>query len=73
MNTVLMKQRREALGLSQGDVGAALDRDRTTVTAWEMGRIVPDARLLRALAQLLGVTVDALLSDPDPEPAERAS
>jgi transcriptional regulator with XRE-family HTH domain len=62
-----MRQRREALGLSQEDVGEALGRDRSTVNRWETGRIVPDARLLPRLALLLGVSTDALLSEPEPE------
>lgn len=63
MNTLLMKQQREALGLTQEDIAKVLKRDRSTVAGWEIGRIVPDPRLLPALAKLLQVTADDLLAD----------
>ena len=65
MNVPLIKRRREALNLRQMDVAEALGVDRSTVASWETGRASPEARLILPLAELLKITADDLLAEPD--------
>jgi transcriptional regulator with XRE-family HTH domain len=48
-------------GLTQAAVAKALGVHPITVTRWESGKLTPSAELLVSLAQLYGMTVDALL------------
>lgn len=61
-----LKNCRESSGLSQVKVSERLGITRQTLSRWETGQTVPDARTLSALARLYGKTVDALLHG-DPE------
>ena len=65
MNVPLIKRRREALNLRQMDVAEALGVERSTVASWETGRASPEARLILPLAELLKITADDLLAEPD--------
>ena len=65
MNIPLLKARRERLQLRQADVAAALGVDRSTVASWETGRASPEARLILPLAELLKITADELLAEPE--------
>ena len=56
-----IRQRREARGLRQQDVAAALQVSPQAVSKWERGENSPDVTTLGALATLLGVTTDWLL------------
>jgi transcriptional regulator with XRE-family HTH domain len=67
MNTPLMKQQRERLGLRQQDVAEALGINRSNVAAWEAGRVYPDVRRIRQLAEVLQISADDLLADPEPQ------
>lgn len=62
-----IKQRREALGLSQADLAAKLDVVRSTIAMWETGHNVPPTRLLPALAQALECSIDYLLNSQEEE------
>lgn len=63
---------RESKGLSQEELATKLRVVRQTVSKWERGRSVPDADLLIALAEALGVSVGTLLGETvqAPEPDE---
>jgi len=65
VNIPLLKARRERLQLRQADVAAALGVDRSTVASWETGRASPEARLILPLAELLKITADELLAEPE--------
>jgi transcriptional regulator with XRE-family HTH domain len=52
---------RERLALTQRDVASALQVSNQAVSKWERGENAPDVEVLGGLAQLLGVSVDALL------------
>jgi len=65
VNVPLIKRRREALNLRQMDVAEALGVERSTVASWETGRASPEARLILPLAELLKITADDLLAEPD--------
>lgn len=61
LDTELMKTQRKTLRLSQAQVAAAVGRDRSTVTSWELGRQRPDVDVLPALAAVLQLTIEQLL------------
>ena len=62
-------------GMTQAELGAALNYSDKTISKWERGEAIPDAYVLTQMAGIFGVTVDALLSSPDrwqpaPDPDE---
>ncbi len=56
-----IRRLRVTRGLRQGDLAARLGVTRQAVSKWENDVAYPDIFLLPDLADLLGVTVDALL------------
>lgn len=66
-----IRERRIARGLTLEQLAAQVDRAASQVSAIENGKREPRLPLLRALAQVLGVTVDDLLRDE--APTERAA
>ncbi|HEY5960708.1 MAG TPA: helix-turn-helix domain-containing protein [Polyangiaceae bacterium] len=63
-----IKQQREKRRLRQADVAAALRLSAQAVSKWERGENAPDIALLVRLSQLLGVSVEWILSGNDAEP-----
>lgn len=63
-----VRARREAAGLSQGDLARQVFVARQTVSNWETGKTLPDVQSLMLLARLFGTSVDELLG----EEAQRA-
>lgn len=62
-----IKQRREALGLTQQELADKLYVTIQAVSQWENGRTQPDADRILLLAKLLRTTADALLDDSQAE------
>lgn len=62
MNTCFrIKELRQAAGLTQAQLAFRLDlKSPSTVTMWETGDRKPPSTVLPRLAQVLGVSVDAL-------------
>ena len=56
---------RTAAGLTQAELGAKLNYSDKSVSKWERGEAIPDAFVLKQMAELFGVTVDHLLSSHD--------
>lgn len=56
---------RQRNGLSQSELREKLGVSRQTISKWENGQVLPDAYNLKALAQILEVSVDDLLSDEE--------
>ena len=56
---------RTAKGMTQAELGAALNYSDKSVSKWERGESIPDAFVLKQMAELFGVTVDALLTSDD--------
>lgn len=54
----IIRQSRIAAGLTQLQVGSALNRPQTTIAAWEAGRSQPDANTLFELFRVLNRSVD---------------
>ena len=57
-----MKTVRKANRLTQQQVADALSIDRTTYTAYEISKNMPDIMLLDAFAKIFSTTVDAILN-----------
>ena len=57
-----IKSLREARGLTQGALAAAVGVTDKAVSKWETGRGLPDVALVEPLAQALGVSVAELLT-----------
>lgn len=58
-----LREARVAAGLSQGQLAEKIGVVPGTVSNWEVGTREPDLSMLRRLAEVLGVSVDALLED----------
>ena len=58
---------RKKAGLSQDALSERLGISRQAVSKWETGESVPETGKLAALAAALGVSVDWLLSEDEPE------
>lgn len=69
-----LKQAREARGLSQNGLAAALGGEVTqsAVSYWESGKNLPATETLRELCSVLGVSADWLLGLEDAAPARGA-
>ena len=57
-----LKTLREGQHLTQQQLADRLNVGRTTVTMWESGETTPPTKYLLALAEILGCTVDELLT-----------
>lgn len=63
---------RKRQGLTQAGLAEKLNYSDKAVSKWERGESVPDVLTLVQLSELFGVSVDALLSDPDALPEGEA-
>ena len=61
---------RKRLGLTQAGLAEKLNYSDKAVSKWERAESVPDVLTLAALAEVLGVTVNDLLVDPNELPEE---
>lgn len=62
---------RTRAGLTQTELGNLLSYSDKSVSKWERAEGIPDAYVLKKMSEIFGVTVDALLSEPE-EIAEAA-
>lgn len=60
-----LRELREKKQLTQQQVGDLIDKTRTTINAYEIGKTIPPANVVKKLALLYGVTTDYLLTDID--------
>ena len=58
---------RKELGLTQLELAERLNYSDKSVSKWERAEGVPDAITLKQLADLFGITVDALMSEEQPK------
>jgi transcriptional regulator with XRE-family HTH domain len=63
-----VKLARQALGMSQQELGEALNLTRAAVCLWEKGHSMPDHQHWQPLAQTLKVTEMFLLTGKGPQP-----
>ena len=66
--TKTIRQLREAWGWSQDVLAGRLRVSPTTISAWERGRMMPSPSHLQALADLFGVSVEAIAFGPGEQP-----
>ena len=64
---------RKRQGLTQAGLAEKVNYSDKAVSKWERGESVPDVLTLISLAEVLGVTVDDLLSDPNALPEQTGS
>ena len=57
----MIRNRREATGLSQQEMAEKLFVSRQTVSRWESGSRTPDVFTVKKIAGILGVTMDELI------------
>jgi transcriptional regulator with XRE-family HTH domain len=62
-----MQRQRHALGLTQQAMAQALQMPRGTYAGYESGRDKPPLGLLRAIAQVCGVRLEALMGEAGEE------
>ena len=67
----MIRQRREAAGLSQQELAERLFVSRQTVSRWESGSRTPDLMTAKSIARLLGMTLDELVPDGEGEKAPK--
>lgn len=60
--------RREALHMSQEELGLAIGADKVTIHRYESGKVEMKCRTLQKIAKSLRTTTDALLEDKQEEP-----
>ena len=65
-----LQRLRKEKGLSQEDLADMLGVSRQAVSKWESGYTYPETDKLIALSDILGVTVDSLLKDNEPQNAD---
>ena len=56
---------RTGAGMTQADLGAALNYSDKSISKWERGEAIPDAWVLKQMADIFHVTVDHILSSHD--------
>ena len=56
---------RAAAGMTQAELGAKLNYSDKSVSKWERGESLPDAFVLKQMAEIFGVSVDHLLPSHD--------
>lgn len=61
----IYKEQRKKLNLTQAELAQKLFIDQTTVSKWELGKAIPDQKMLPKLATLFRVSVDYLLGRED--------
>lgn len=59
---------RQAAQMTQGDLAERLNYSDKAVSKWERAESVPDIMVLKAVADLFGVTVDYLISEHEGDP-----
>ena len=59
------RERREAAGLSQSELGRRMGLSRATISQWESGINWPSARVLPQLAKELGCSIEELFRPMD--------
>lgn len=67
------ERKRLATGMTQQELGNQLGVDRSTVSRWESGDCIPEARHFPRLAEIFGMTPEEVTHLFDAAPAAPAS
>ena len=68
-NIVMLRRRK---GITQAELAQSLNYSDKAVSKWERGESLPDIAVLKAIADMFGVTVDYLISDEHPNEDDSA-
>ena len=60
-----LKDARKESGLSQGQLAEKMSVSRSAIAKWENDKGMPDVNNLKAIAQLLNISIDYLLDDDE--------
>ena len=60
MISAKIKEYREKAGLTQAQLGAAIGYERSTIARWENGSLEPFASVVKAIADVLNISVAKL-------------
>lgn len=63
--SAIIEQARINLDLTQGDLGARVDRGQQAVQKWESGETKPPPKVLKDVAQVLGLPSETLMYEAD--------
>lgn len=63
----LFSSKRIEKGLSQGEIASMLNVTRQAVSKWENGKAMPDITLMPQIAEILGVSIEELLTGNEPK------
>lgn len=63
----LFSSKRVEKGLSQGEIASMLNVTRQAVSKWENGKAMPDITLMPQIAEILGVSIEELLTGNEPK------
>ena len=58
-----IREAREAVGISQGELARLMNVTQGAVSQWEIGTTNPGVKRLKKLAKILKTTVDYLIED----------
>lgn len=58
---------RKALGITQAELAEKINYSDKAVSKWERAESLPDLVVVKSIADLFGITIDALISEPTPE------
>lgn len=68
-----LKNYRKAAGLTQAEVAAELNLERSNISRYEANTYSPSIDVLKKMAKLFGVSLEQLLDNKPPKPAERTA
>jgi transcriptional regulator with XRE-family HTH domain len=66
---LLIREARLLAGLSQGELGARVGKDRAQIARWERGAVEPSFETLRQLVRACGFELDVSISPVDVDEA----
>ena len=62
---LLIREARLLAGLSQGELGARVGKDRAQIARWERGAVEPSFETLRQLVRACGFELNVSIGPPD--------
>ncbi len=68
-----LSELRQVSGMTQLELGERLNYSDKTVSKWERGESIPDAGMLKQIADVFGVSVDYLLQEDHEKPADHST
>ncbi len=58
---------RKAMGITQAELAEKINYSDKAVSKWERGESLPDLAVVKTIADLFGISIDALVAEPTPE------